>query len=401
MIGGQRRVNEDQKMGLPLSTDETFMSQIKTEPGLNDAIASLVHTGELGIVTVGSGGMITQAAGVLADWAHVGAAVEDNAPWLTGLGDRLSAIGLGVAPPLRLEHIAVLDDQGRQDRVVSLNAVPCASSGATLLVLRDATHTAALQREVLQQRNALALAQAEVQAAKDAAEAASRAKSDFLAKVNHELRTPLHVVLGNAELLADASLGFDEAARADLAADLLSEGQYLLGLIDDLLDLSRAEAGAPLLELEDIRIEALLEECVAAISAQPYAADIGFEISPKNTGIQVRADRRALRQIAANLLSNAAKFSPAGARVTAAIDQNDEGIWLTFTDGGPGLTEPQIAQALEHFGQADNQSHSRAPRGAGVGLPLVKALAEAHGGDLCLSSAPGEGLIAVVRLPNR
>lgn len=388
-------------MGLPLSIHETFMSQLKTDSGLNDAIASLVHTGELGIVTVNRSGVITQADGVLADWAHVGALAEENAPWLTGLGDRLSAIALGAAPPLRLDHIAVLDAEGRQDRVVSLNAVPCTITGATLLVLRDATHTAALQREVLQQRNALALAQAEVQAAKGAAEAASRAKSDFLAKVNHELRTPLHVVLGNAELLADASLGFDETERASLAADLLSEGQYLLGLIDDLLDLSRAEAGAPLLELEDIAIAALLEESIAAVSAQPYAADITFDIDCGHGGIRVRADRRALRQIAVNLLSNAAKFSPIGGRVTAVVDQNDKGVWLTFTDSGPGLTEPQIAQALEHFGQVDNQSLSRAPRGAGVGLPLVKALAEAHGGDLSLSSAPGKGLAAVVRLPNR
>ena len=166
------------------------MSHIETDPGLSNAIMSLIQSGEIGIVTVSQAGVVTQSAGVLADWAVPGAMVEENAPWLTGLGDRIAAIGTDAAPPLRLEHIAVLDDKGQHDRVVSLNAVTATEAGATLLVLRDATQTAILQREVLQQRNALALAEAEVKAAQNAAEAASRAKSDFLAKVNHELRTP-------------------------------------------------------------------------------------------------------------------------------------------------------------------------------------------------------------------
>jgi signal transduction histidine kinase len=242
-------------MGLPLSIDETLMSHIETDPGLSNAIMSLIQSGEIGIVTVSQAGIVTQSDGILADWAVPGAMVEENAPWLTGLGDRIAAIGLDAAPPLRLEHIAVLDEKGHHDRVVSLNAVTATETGATLLVLRDATQTATLQREVLQQRNALALAEAEVKAAQNAAEAASRAKSDFLAKVNHELRTPLHVVLGNSELLASGVEALTAEERESLADDLLSEGQYLLGLIDDLLNLSRAGAGAPLLEVEAFLVD--------------------------------------------------------------------------------------------------------------------------------------------------
>jgi signal transduction histidine kinase len=252
---GQRRANENRDMGLPLSIDETLMSHIETDPGLSNAIMSLIQSGEIGIVTVSQAGIVTQSDGILADWAVPGAMVEENAPWLTGLGDRIAAIGLDAAPPLRLEHIAVLDEKGHHDRVVSLNAVTATETGATLLVLRDATQTATLQREVLQQRNALALAEAEVKAAQNAAEAASRAKSDFLAKVNHELRTPLHVVLGNSELLASGVEALTAEERESLADDLLSEGQYLLGLIDDLLNLSRAEAGAPLLEVEAFLVD--------------------------------------------------------------------------------------------------------------------------------------------------
>ena len=386
-------------MGLPLSIDETFMSHIETDPGLSNAIMSLIQSGEIGIVTVSQAGVVTQSAGVLADWAVPGAMVEENAPWLKGLGDRIAAIGTDAAPPLRLEHIAVLDDKGQHDRVVSLNAVTATEAGATLLVLRDATQTAILQREVLQQRNALALAEAEVKAAQNAAEAASRAKSDFLAKVNHELRTPLHVVLGNAELLATTrgSLSADE--RESLADDLLSEGQYLLGLIDDLLDLSRAEAGAPLLEVDAFLVDDVVSECIAAVSAHLYAEDITFEYAPAAENTEFVADRRAIRQIASNLLSNAAKFSPSAATVRIQLTTLSDGLTLTVIDSGPGLTKQEIKQALEPFGQVANQSESRAPRGAGVGLPLVKALSEAHGGSLRLESTKGNGLTASVWLP--
>ena len=122
-------------MGLPLSIDETFMSHIETDPGLNNAIVSLIQSGEIGLVTVSQAGIVTQSAGILANWAVPGAMFEENAPWLTGLGDRIAAIGMNTALPLRLEHIAVLDDQGQHDRVVSLNAVPATEAGATLLVL--------------------------------------------------------------------------------------------------------------------------------------------------------------------------------------------------------------------------------------------------------------------------
>lgn len=386
-------------MGLPLSLDETCMSHNETNAGLGNAILSLIQSGEIGIVTVNQAGVVTQAAGALADWAMPGAMVQDNAPWLTGLGDRIAAIGNDAAPPLRLEHIAVLDDKGQHDRVVSLNAVPAGETGATLLVLRDATHTATLQREVLQQRNALALAETEVKAAQRAAEAASRAKSDFLAKVNHELRTPLHVVLGNAELLATTTGSLTDIERASLADDLLSEGQYLLGLIDDLLNLSRAEAGAPLLEVEAFLIDDLVSECIAAVSAHSYAEDITFDYTTDAKALEFVADRRAVRQITSNLLSNAAKFSPSAGVVSVQLASSMDGLTITVSDTGPGLTQEGIAQALEPFGQVANQAESRAPRGAGIGLPLVKALAEAHGGALSLEGSEGQGLTASVWLP--
>lgn len=388
-------------MGLPLSIDETFMSQDETDHGLSDAIQSLVQTGEIGFVTVAQNGIVARAAGVLADWAAPGANVEDHAPWLTGLGDRIAAIGMDAAPPLRLEHVAVLDENGQHDRVVSLNAVPAATTGETLLVLRDATHTAALQREVLQQRNALALAEAEVKAAQSAAEAASRAKSDFLAKVNHELRTPLHVVLGNAEMLANANGSLSSEERESLADDLVSEGQYLLGLIDDLLDLSRAEAGAPLLEIEAFDLGEVLSECIAAVAAQSYVEDLQFDHQVDTAEVEIVADRRAVRQIAANLLSNAAKFSPKSGTVVSQITANSAGIAITISDDGPGLTDAEITRALEPFGQVANQTLSRAPRGAGVGLPLVKALTEAHGGTLLLKNSEDRGLTAIVWLPTQ
>ena len=224
-----------------------------------------------------------------------GAMVQENSPWLTGLGDRFAAIGNDAAPPRRLKHIAALDDKGQHDRGVSLNAVPAGETGATLLVLRDSPHTATLQREVLQQRNAFALAETDVKAAQRAAEAASRAKFDFLAKFNHELRTPLHVGLCNAELLATTTGSLTYIKRASLADDLLSEGQYLLGLIDDLLNLGRAAAGAPLLEVEAFLIDDLVSECIATVSAHSHAEDITFDYTTDAKALEFVADRRAVR----------------------------------------------------------------------------------------------------------
>lgn len=376
------------------------MSYEETSVELDAAISSLIRAGELGIVVVDIKGIVLQAAGSLADWATVGQPVEQNAPWLTGLGDRLAAIAVNAAPALRLEHVSVLDHRGVPDRVVSLNAIPGDSPGRTLIALRDATDTALLQREVLQQRNALSLAHAELQAARDAADAASHAKSDFLAKVNHELRTPLHVVLGNAEMLADEASTLEPADRRILASDLLSEGQYLLGLIDDLLDLSRAEAGAPLLEIEEFALAPLLEECVAAVSAHAYAAEVDIQLDLADAPLEVVADRRAIRQITVNLLSNAAKFSPIGGLVICKAEATPDGFEISVRDSGPGLSPDQVAEAISPFGQVNNQRNSRARRGSGVGLSLVKALTEAHGGALELITALGEGLKAVARLPN-
>jgi two-component system cell cycle sensor histidine kinase PleC len=172
-------------------------------------------------------------------------------------------------------------------------------------------------------------------------------------------------------------------------------------LIDDLLDLSRAEAGAPLLEIEAFDLGEVLSECIAAVAAQSYAEDLQFDHQVDTAEVEIVADRRAVRQIAANLLSNAAKFSPKSGTVVSQITANSAGIAITISDDGPGLTDAEITRALEPFGQVANQTLSRAPRGAGVGLPLVKALTEAHGGTLLLKNSEDRGLTAVVWLPTQ
>jgi signal transduction histidine kinase len=142
-----------------------------------------------------------------------------------------------------------------------------------------------------------------------------------------------------------------------------------------------------------------VSECIAAVPAHIYAEDIKFEYASEAEKTEFVADRRAIRKIASNLLLKAAKFSPTFATVRLQLKTLPDGLIITVIDSGPGLTKPEIAQALGRFGLVANQAKSRAPRGAGVGLPLVKALTEAHGGSLQLESAQGNGLTASVWLP--
>ncbi len=239
-----------------------------------------------------------------------------------------------------------------------------------------------------------------LRAALEAAEARSRAKSDFLASMSHELRTPLNAIIGFSEIMRDECFGPIGSARyKGYAGDVHESARHLLRLINDMLDMAKIEAGKLELEESELDPAELLHAVLrlAAPAGENRRAPVETEL-PAEPPL-LRADERKLKQILVNLLSNALKFTPVqGCVVVSLRPEPDGGFSFLVSDNGIGMAPPDIAIALTPFGQVANRQ-SRQQEGTGLGLPLSKALAELHGGSLELQSALGAGTTATLRLP--
>ena len=236
--------------------------------------------------------------------------------------------------------------------------------------------------------------------AKDQAETASRTKSEFLANMSHELRTPLNAVIGFSEIIHQQIFGeIGEARYVDYAKDIHASGSHLLQVINDILDISKAEAGKVELRETPIDLARALAACAKIVAPRAEAGEVRVEIDVPEDAPQLLADEQRFRQIALNLLSNAVKFTPPGGRVSAGCAREESGFFrLSIVDTGIGMREQDIPRALEPFGQIDS-ALARRFEGTGLGLPLTKKLAELHGATLELKSAPGKGTTAIVRFP--
>ena len=241
---------------------------------------------------------------------------------------------------------------------------------------------------------------AELEAAKEAAEQASRAKSDFLAVISHELRTPLHAINGFSEIISNQIHGpLGDTRYKEYAGHIVSSGEQLLGLINDLLDMSKIDAGKVTLQIEDVDLAELISEALALVQ-HPMALDqpqIQTETEPDLP--QVRADKRRLRQALVNLLSNAVKFTPSDGHVTIGASwTRATGVAIRVQDTGKGIAEEDLDLVLEPFRQIEDPL-SREHEGAGLGLPLSRALMQLHGGELRIESQPSAGTTVSLVLP--
>ncbi len=236
--------------------------------------------------------------------------------------------------------------------------------------------------------------------AKDAAELASRSKSEFLANISHELRTPLNAIIGFAEVMDKELFGMlGNDHYRDYVRDISDSGRHLLQLINDLLDVSKIEVGRLEVEDSDLQIAGVVETCVRMVRERARNADVGLKVDVAPDLPTIRADERKLKQIVLNLLSNAVKFTPAGGHIWASAMANaDGGVTIIVKDDGIGIAADDIPEALNVFGQIDG-SLSRKYEGAGLGLPLSKALTELHGGQLDIHSVIGSGTEVFVHLP--
>ncbi|MFG1416372.1 HAMP domain-containing sensor histidine kinase [Xanthobacter sp. V0B-10] len=230
------------------------------------------------------------------------------------------------------------------------------------------------------------------------AEEANAAKSRFLAAMSHELRTPLNAILGFSEMLAtDTGAPLDEARKAEYARIIHESGQHLLGLVNDILDLSRVEAGAYALEPEAIDMAELVAGCGEMVGLDAARKGVAVRTLVPPALPQVRADRRALRQIVLNLLSNAVKFTPEGGRVQLTARRREGRLSLRVRDTGPGMRPEDVARLGEPFFQTGEVAQRA--RGSGLGLAVVKGLVKLHDGTFRVDSAPGRGTTVTVTLP--
>lgn len=277
----------------------------------------------------------------------------------------------GEVRTLRTESEAIPDESGRPARVIG--------------AVHDLTDLKRAERAL---RKAM-----------EAAAEGNRAKSEFLANVSHELRTPLNAIIGFSEVMQQEVFGpLGNDRYREYASDIRASGSHLLGIINDLLDYAKLEAGRLELHVEPVELSTLFENSLRLVRKRAEEADVTLACDVSGAPERIEADGRKTMQILLNLLSNAIKFTPAGGTVSLTARTTADGVEISVADTGVGMSAHDIEIALIPFGQVDS-SLNRQQTGTGLGLPLSRALAELHGGRLDIESAPGRGTTVRVVLP--
>ncbi len=238
--------------------------------------------------------------------------------------------------------------------------------------------------------------------ARNVAQAASAAKSSFLAAMGHELRTPLNAVIGFAEIIGGEMLGpVGKPEYRGYARDIELSGRRLLAVINDILDIARSETGQLELMVESVELARLYERVRPDIERQCAMGGLTLEFIPPAPGVTVEVDSAKVQQIVANLVSNAVKFTPQGGTVSVMGRVREDGeTEIVICDTGIGMRHEDIPVAMTPFAQLDNRL-SRKYEGTGLGLPLTRILVELHGGRMLIASQPDNGTMVTVRLPRR
>jgi two-component system cell cycle sensor histidine kinase PleC len=234
------------------------------------------------------------------------------------------------------------------------------------------------------------------------AEAANVAKSRFLATMSHELRTPLNAILGFSEVMKTEVMGpIQNPTYKEYASNIHDSGRHLLHLINEILDLSRIEAGRYELHEEPVRLADIVEDCARLLKLRAESKGLNFQLQIEDGLPLIWVDERAMRQVCLNLVSNALKFTPRGGTVTVLLATTPEGGQLmSIKDTGPGIPKEEIPKVLQAFGQG-SLAHETAEGGTGLGLPIVQSLVDLHGGSFELVSELRKGTDARVVLPRQ
>jgi len=264
-------------------------------------------------------------------------------------------------------------------------------------ILLDASAPWAQERDALMAE--LVMAKMESDRGREQAEAANRAKSQFLANMSHELRTPLNAILGFSEIISSRIFEKDTERNVEYAGLIHSSGKHLLALINDILDLAKIEAGRWQLQEKELSLHALAADTLQQLTWRAQNDHIILENGIDSALDPVYADERSIKQILLNLLSNAVKFTPENGTVRVFARRHaDGGMLVGVSDTGIGIAAEDQAKVFDSFGQGKHDV-AIADKGTGLGLTIVKGLAEAHGGSVHLESEVGIGTTVTFRLP--
>lgn len=344
----------------------------------------------MGLIELDADQKIDKCLGTLVRWLSAGSQASDVIPFLIGLDDILHEIVNGQRPSLTFPRVT-LPEGSLADKVVSLEIMPSEEPDRLQILIRDETEIANLEQNILQQRNELSLTHEALSKAKLQAEAALREKASFLANISHDLKTPLQVIMGNAEILR-GDLSKEE--REGFLQDVLDNSNFLLALITDLLDASAMEADQLKIVEEPVDISALLERTLSTARQMPSGQRRHFELSLEESNSSILADPMRLRRLLLNLVSNAVKFTDDGGRIAVKAGSLKSGDFvIEIEDDGCGIEPDMMKQAFEPF------TTGNAAEGSGLGLYIAKGLADLHEADLMLSSEPGEGTKAKLSFP--
>jgi|AraplaMF_Col_mMF_1032025.scaffolds.fasta_scaffold01672_5 PAS domain S-box-containing protein len=242
----------------------------------------------------------------------------------------------------------------------------------------------------------------ELRGAKSAAETANAHKTDFLARVSHEIRTPLNAIIGFSDMMAGERFGpIGHPRYVEYANDIGRSGRHVLDIVNDLLDISKIEAGEMDLDFDSINLNEAISEAVALLQPQANSQRVIIRTALSHAVPDVVADLRSIKQIALNILSNAIRFTPSGGQIVVSTSYETNGsVVLRIRDTGVGMTRSELDQAMKPFRQVSTQSRHRG-EGTGLGLPLTKAMVDANRAIFAISSTPNEGTLVEIAFPSQ
>lgn len=383
-LGGLLITWEDVTASLALerSYNTLIAVQKETLDNLYEAVAVIGGDGRLQLSNPAFGRVWQLGDDDLATAPHISELVEwmreflDHGDWETTKADHINLLTDREGQSGRLE---------RADGSVVDFATVALPDGAMLLSYVDVSDTHRVE-QFLRERN-------------EALETADRLKSEFIANVSYELRTPLNTIVGFSEILTGEYFGGLNERQAEYGAGIYESSQRLLSLIDDILDLATIESGHMSLELETVDVHALLDSVLGLTRERVLRKSLKLDFDcPEDIGL-ILADERRLKQALFNILSNSVKFTPEEGEITVSARRVEDNIIVTFTDTGIGIPEEDQARVFGRFERGDQPEARRT--GVGLGLSLVQSFIKLHGGDVELESAPGVGTKVVCRLPAR
>jgi len=338
----------------------------------------------------------------------VGEAAQSGLPvYVTDPGNGLLtlATGIGNIKPATLLAVPVTYRERRQGVLVLASIAPLSEQdrifielitdqlGVALNNLKQFRDLKYLSEQLRERSNEISQKNLQL-------EEANRTKSEFLANMSHELRTPLNAIIGFSEALKDGLMGELAESQREYIEDIYTSGEHLLSLINDILDLAKVEAGKMTLELEPVSVNAVLQNSLNMVKEKALNHRVKLALDADAVMPEIIADVRKLKQMVYNLLSNAVKFTPDGGAVSLAAHRVDDMLEIAVTDTGIGIAPEDQAKLFQPFTQIDS-TLSRQYQGTGLGLVMVKRLAELHGGCVELESAVGKGSRFSVRIPWR